>query len=385
MSAEFITTDAALADLCQRLLQSPWLALDTEFIRERTYYPQLCLIQIADPQTIACIDPLAVRDLGPLLDLLRRPEVTKVFHAAHQDLEILFALCGEVPGPVFDTQIAATLLGHGDQIGYANLVQAELGVQLDKSQSRTDWSHRPLSDAQLDYAADDVRYLRELYPLFLQRLADLGRSDWLAEDFAGLSDAERYQTHPEAAWQRVKGTNRLKGRQLAVLRALAAWREEEAIRNDRPRRWVMKDELLLDLARIMPEEREQASRIRGIDQGLMQRHGQTLFALIGSAKKSPKDEWPTVETGPRIGDEEEPLVDLLNALLRECCRNQKIAPGAVGGRRDLERLLLGDASVPLLHGWRREIVGNRLEALLAGQLALAIRDRRLAIVEQSAH
>ncbi len=383
MTALYIDTPERLAALCEQLRRHDWLTLDTEFLREKTYRPRLCLLQVANPEVIACIDPLALEDLSPLLEVLYDSSITKVLHAAHQDLEIFFEIRGALPAPVFDTQVAATLLGHGDQIGYGNLVKAELGIELDKAHARTDWCHRPLDDAQLVYAADDVRHLREIYLRQRQQLAELGREQWLQPDFEELVEPDRYRNPPELAWQRVKGSNRLRGVQLAVLRSLAAWREEQAQQSNRPRRWILKDEVLLDLAKQMPADEARLRRIRGLEEGSVQRHGATLLRLIAEAKRLPKEQWPTLKEGHRLPAEQEPLVDVLMALLRERCQQQRITPSAVAGRRELERLVLGETEIPLLHGWRFAIADQALQALLHGELALLVENGRLGIRERN--
>ena len=234
MNALYVDTPQALTQLCKQLQHSPWFALDTEFIREKTFYPRLCLLQVANTQHLACIDVLALNDLSPLLDILYDPASTKVLHSAHQDLEIFYHLRGALPTPIFDTQLAATLLGLGEQIGYAALVKTLLKIDLDKSQTRTDWSCRPLDPAQLSYAADDVRYLGQIYQQQRQELEQRQRLDWLTEDFTALCDPARYRVDVDQAWQRIKGQQRLRGVQLAVLRTLAAWREQRASSLDRP-------------------------------------------------------------------------------------------------------------------------------------------------------
>jgi len=379
MTALYIDTPEQLATLCEQLRRHDWLTLDTEFLREKTYRPRLCLLQVANPDVIACVDPLAVEDLTPLLEVLYDPAITKVLHAASQDLEIFFDLRGEVPAPIFDTQIAATLLGHGDQIGYGNLVKAELSIELEKAHARADWCHRPLEAAQLDYAADDVRHLREVYLKQRQQLTELGREQWLQPDFDELTDPARYRNPPEKAWLRVKGSNRLKGVQLAVLQAVAAWREEQAQQSNRPRRWIVKDEVLLDMAKLMPQATDRLRRIRGLEDSTVQRHGEMLIKLIAEARKLPKEQWPKPKSGVRLPAEQEPLVDVMMAVLRERCQQQRISPSAVAGRRELELMLTGERDLPLLHGWRAAIAGEALQALLRGEVALRVEDGQLSI------
>jgi ribonuclease D len=378
-TALYIDTPEGLEALCTQLRRHHWLTLDTEFLREKTYHPRLCLLQVANPEVIACIDPLALPSLDPLLDILYDPAITKVLHAAHQDLEIFFEMRDAVPGPIFDTQIAATLLGQGEQVGYGALVKEVLGVELEKAHTRADWCQRPLHAAQLAYAADDVRYLCEVYTSQLAQLRQLDRESWLAADFAEMSDPARYRNPPQLAWQRVKGTNRLRGEQLAVLQQLAAWREEQAQRSDRPRRWVLKDEILLDLARHMPQETSAMQRIRGLEEGTIARHGKALLQTIREGRAMPKEQWPEVKQGERLPVEQDALVDIMMALLRERCREQSISPGAVTGRRELEKLIMGERDIPLLHGWRAVIAGNSLLALLQGELSLAVSNGRLTV------
>ncbi|HEY0635693.1 MAG TPA: ribonuclease D [Gammaproteobacteria bacterium] len=368
----YINSASGLEQLCTVLRRHHWLTLDTEFIREKTYRPRLCLIQVANPEVVACIDPLALDDLAPLLELLYDPTITKVFHAARQDLEIFHEMRGALPQPLFDTQIAATLLGQGDQVGYAALVLEELGITLDKGHARTDWCQRPLAPEQISYASDDVRHLRELYLRQHQRLEALGRLEWLAEDFTALTDPHLYTNPPELAWQRIKGSHRLKGIQLAVLRQLAAWREERAQQLDKPRRWIVGDEQLLDMARLMPVEQSQLDRMRGLEEGTKRRYGEEWFKLIAAAKQTPREQWPILKEGPRLSNAQEPLVDALMALLRACCDAAQVTPAAVASRRDLERLVLGDGEVALLHGWRAAIAGDQLSAFLRGETMLTV-------------
>ena len=291
----YLADQPALASFCAGLRGAAWLALDTEFIRERTYYPQLCLIQIVGPDgRIACVDPLALPSLNPLLDLLYDPAITKVLHAAYQDLEIFFHLRGAVPTPIFDTQRAAMTLGQGQQIGYAALVQQVLGVDLAKTHTRADWQRRPLVPEWLVYAADDVRYLPELYRRQQAALAELGWPVALTEDLAALADPDRYRPQPLETWRRVRNHQRLRGVQLSVLRSLAAWREEQAIAHDRPRRWILGDSALVELARRLPETVAELQRIPGLPPTTRQHHGETLLARIATARLEPPEQWPTL-------------------------------------------------------------------------------------------
>jgi ribonuclease D len=288
----YLVDQPALDEFCTGLRGASWLALDTEFIREQTYYPQLCLIQVANTEQIACIDPLALPSLDPLLEVLYDPTVTKVLHAAYQDLEIFYYLRGAVPTPIFDTQLAASVLGYGNQVGYANLVQQMLGVELEKTHTRADWRRRPLPSAWLAYAADDVRHLREIYWQQRVMLKERGGMEGLDEDFTALTDPVRYQPQPQEAWRRIREHQRLRGVQRAVLQALAAWREEQAIRNDRPRRWILHDGPLLELARRMPDDVDGLARIHGLPPATLRRHGPALLERIAIARAELPEQWP---------------------------------------------------------------------------------------------
>jgi ribonuclease D len=377
----YIDTPRALIAYCEQARSSPWIAVDTEFIRERTYYPRLCLIQIADEQQVACIDPLALPDLEPLWSLLYDPAITKVLHSASQDLEIFYHQRGAVPGPVFDTQIAAALLGHGEQVGYATLVGALLGMELDKSQTRTDWSRRPLDAAQLAYAADDVRFLRPVYERQLAELNRLGRLGWLEDDLGDLCDSERYRAHPREMWQRIRGHHQLRAGQLAVLRTLADWREEQAMAADKPRKWIVGDDALLELARHMPNDLNGLQRIRSLETHTVKRHGETLLALIRQARGEPRDAWPTLPVQGRISAEQEALLDALMAVVRLRGAQQGVSPQALASRKDLEQWLTSDQDIPLLHGWRAALAGRQVQALRRGEVSLAVQRGMLCLVE----
>jgi len=382
MTVEFINTEADLITFCQQIVDTPWLAVDTEFLREKTYYAQLCLIQVATEDRIACIDPLAIADLKAILDIIYNPNVTVVFHAARQDLELFYLLRGELPTDVFDTQLAATVLGYGDQIGYGNLVKLCLSVNLEKAHSRTDWSKRPLDPDQIDYAADDVRYLRDVYKLLVKSLSEKNRTHWLTDDFAYLTDKNNYEPDPSSIWRKLQGAGRLKGVQLAILQKLAEWREHRAIKSNRPRRWILKDDVLLDLARLAPETTKKMGLIRGLESSTIERFGKTFIELIASGKDIPKDQWPILKKPQILTTQQDAIVDALMALLRKFCDEQSIAPIAVASRKDIERMVTGDESIELLQGWRSEIVGHHLQAFLNGEIAITTNDKQLNIIKQ---
>ncbi len=381
MTIRYIDTESALNTLCQQLAKVTWIALDTEFLREKTYQPQLCLIQLATPDLIACVDPLTIQDLTPLLDIFYRSDITLVFHAARQDLELLYQLRHALPCTVFDTQLAATVLGYGDQVGYGNLVQQCLHVQLNKAHSRTDWTQRPLDPAQIDYAADDVRYLRELYLFLRQQLQEKNRLHWLEEDFARLTDVREYHVDLEQMWRKVKGFGRLRGIQLAILQRLAAWREQRAIDTNRPRRWILKDEVLLELAKLAPQTLEQLHKIRGLEAPAIKRIGHDLLTEIRQARTLPESQWPKVQSITPLTPQQTIVADVLMALLKKYCEDQAISPAAVCGRKDIERLLRGDHDISLMQGWRYEVAGHHLNAFIDGRISLTADTSQLYIQE----
>ena len=377
IALEFIDTPVDLARVCEQLANQPYLAIDTEFVREKTYYPVLCLIQIASPQQCVCIDPIAITDLSPLADLLLHSKTIKVFHAARQDLEVLNQVLGTIPSPIFDTQIAATLLGLGDQLSYANLVNHFLNVQLAKGHARTDWERRPLSTEQLEYAADDVRYLVTMYPMMVQTLTQQGRLSWLAEDFDALTQAQLYQNDPVQQWQRVGGLQKLKGVQLAILQKIAAWREQQAQQQNKPRKWILSDDILIAIAMQGPHKTEQLERIRGINPALIQRHGKTLLDLITQAKALPKDEWPILSRRKALDPNQEALLDALMAIVKLQAASHQINNTALTSRHELESLITGDNDIPLLHGWRHGLAGQQVLNFLNGHMSLSVTNQRL--------
>jgi ribonuclease D len=382
MQEEFVDTPGGLLELCDQLKDSEWLALDTEFIREKTYYPRLCLIQVCNGEVAACIDPLALTDLQPLLDVLYDGAILKVLHAARQDLEIFLHDYRRLPMPVFDTQPAAALLGHGDQIGYANLVKQLLDVDLPKDQSRTDWSLRPLEGQQLRYAFDDVIYLGQLYLHMRGHLFDRERLQWLAADFATLADPHTYFPDPNSMWQRTKGRQTLRGRQLAVLQRLAAWREQRARERDLPRKWVLKDDVMVELSRRMPRDASGLSKIRGLEPGQIRREGESLIELIQQGAQAPREQWPTDKARPApLSTQQEAMADLLSAALYLIADQHQLSPSAVATRKELEKFVRGDPDCALRDGWRQSLAGDSLAAIMHGERRVELRDGELRIVE----
>jgi len=376
----YVDTPQALTELCQDLQAAEVIAVDTEFIREKTYYAKLCLIQVASDTVTACVDPLALDNLDELVAILYSPDKLKLFHAAWQDLEIFHDQWQRIPTPVFDTQIAAALLGFSDQIGYANLAEQLLDVQLDKTATRTDWAQRPLSPQQLAYAADDVNYLLKLYPIILQRLTKLGRKSWLEEDFATLTDPTGYAKSEDSAWQRISGHGRLKPRQLAALQRLATWREQQARQRNKPRKWILSDDILLTLARHLPSDYATLAKVRGLPERLLNQSGEELIAAINAALTLADNALPTVSQKQRLTPDQECLADTLMAYLRLLAQENQISPASLSTRKEIEKMVCGKRDIPLLHGWRRHLAGVPLLDLIDGKIALTVKNGQVRAI-----
>lgn len=376
----YVDTPEALRALVDRFRQAPLVGIDTEFMRERTYFAKLCLVQVSTAEESAIIDPIAVTDLSPLCELLTDRKVLKVLHAGTQDLEIFYRICGESTAPVFDTQVAATLAGFPQQVGYGALVHELLGVKLDKGDTYTDWGKRPLSTTQIEYALNDVRYLPEVHKLLTERLADGNRLAWLADDFSDLEAEETYQLDETALWRRVKRVSSLNRRQLAIAREVTAWREREAMRRDVPRRWVLGDESIVEVARRAPATVDDAYAIRGVGDKVGRGAMSGLLAAVQAGVSCAEDDLPSLPKRKRpTGDVDGP-VDLMVALVRLRARQNGVAMPLLASRDDLERLAAGERdSSPLLEGWRRTMVGNELVELIDGEISLSVSDGELVV------
>jgi ribonuclease D len=377
-----VTDTDALAALCERLAAEAFVAIDTEFMRERTYWPELCVVQLGGLEDVAVIDAQAPGiDLAPLGRLLADERVTKVFHAARQDVEIFLQLFGEVPRPLFDTQVAAMVAGFGDQVGYEGLVSALANGQIDKAHRFSDWSARPLSRAQIDYAAADVTYLRIVYEKLTARLARDGRLAWVSEELATLAEPATYRPDPETMWERLRPrtSNR---RMLATLRAIAAWREREAQRINIPRQRLVKDESLLEIAATAPGSIEALGRIRGVSRGFAEgATGESLLAAIRDAASLPEDRLPEVRAAREGGKPSPALVALLKVLLAEKAEAHDVAPKLLASSEDIERLATEDApDIQALHGWRFDVFGEDALALKQGRIALGVNGRRIKLI-----
>jgi ribonuclease D len=357
---QLVTQPAQLEQLVAQLAAAPWIALDTEFVRERTYYARLCLVQVATPEVIACVDPLELPNIDALLDLLYAPSALKVLHAARQDLEVFWDLRQALPTPVFDTQIGAALVGLDEQIGYANLVERITGVRLPKLATRTDWSARPMSAVQLRYAFDDVHYLRDMYQHLDRELERHARRGWLAEECAQLADPARYRNDPEQAWRRLRAGAALSPTAQAILRALAAWREREAQRRNLPRGWVVKDPVLVEIARRAPTTLEELAAVPELAPAIRRQCGAALLAEIarhGAAVAAPL--WPPIEPPDAARQR---LLKEMAARVQACATREGICATLLATRQDLQELVQhGDS--PVLNGWRRALIGEELAAL----------------------
>jgi ribonuclease D len=363
--ARLIQDPAALEAALFRLHGAERLALDTEFMRERTYHPQLCLVQLATETDCCLIDPLAGLDLAPLHELLRERSRLKILHAARQDLEVLLNAGGAVPGPLFDTQVAAALLGFAPQIGYAELVARQLGHSIDKGQTRTDWSRRPLTPAQLAYAADDVRHLLTLQTDLQAALAAAGRIEWLVEETSMLEDPSLYRTDPAAAWRRLKGLNRLAPKEQAVARALAEWRERRALEADRPRGWILADESLYAMATRAPDSLPALEAVPALAPSVVRKRGDELLQLIAQARLG--DGAGHLAPPRKPTNEELGRASALMQVVRDAATALGIGPEILATRRDVESLAFGSATPdtsPLLRGWRGGVLRDKLLAVL---------------------
>ncbi len=377
-----IVDSDALAAFCGRQAKAEFLAVDTEFMRDSTYWPKLCLVQIGTPDEAVGIDPLAPgMDLTPLFDLMRNGQILKVFHSARQDMEIFYLLMDALPAPIFDTQVAAMVCGFGESVGYDTLARKLSGAKIDKSSRFADWSRRPLKQRQVDYALADVIHLRPVYEKLHGLLKTNGRTAWLEEEMAVLTAPKTYRLLPETAWRRLK-TRSTGPRYLAILRALAAWRESEAQRRDVPRNRVMRDEQLFDIAAHHPAGVEDLARTRGLSREFAQgRVGQAILKAVAEGQAVPAADCPSVPPRPERPAGLGPVVELLKVLLKMKCEDHEVAQKLVANTADLEAIAADDhAPVPALSGWRKDIFGQDALALKHGELALAVEGRKVRLV-----
>jgi ribonuclease D len=377
-----ITDTKTLADTCARLARHPFVTVDTEFLRESTYYPKLCVLQMASVDESVVVDALAPQiELGPLFDLLADQRVVKVFHAARQDIEICWHEAQMIPAPLFDTQVAAMVLGYGDSISYDQLVHRITGDTLDKSSRFTDWTRRPLSDAQLTYAVSDVTHLRDVYVKLSTDLAKQGRADWLHDEMRVLTSPETYRMEPQLAWERLKARVR-KPKELAVLIEVAAWREREAQTRDVPRSRVLKDDVIGDIAIQAPTTIERLAGLRSLPKGFERsKWGEAIIEAVKAGLARDPKTLPRFERA-RAAANGQATVELLKVLLRMTSEKHGVAAKVIATVDDLDRIAADDqADVPALSGWRRELFGEKAIALKHGKLALAVEKGRVVAVD----
>jgi ribonuclease D len=380
---DLITTTEALADACARLAKHPFVTVDTEFLRESTYYPLLCVAQMASPDEAVVVDALAQGiDLAPFYDLMTNERVLKVFHAARQDIEIVWHRAHRIPHPIFDTQVAAMVLGYGDSISYDQLVQRITGDALDKTHRFTDWSRRPLSSAQLAYAVSDVTHLRDVYLALAADLDRRGRADWVGEEMTILTSPDTYRADPESAWERLK-TRARKPKELAVLMEVAAWREREAQARDVPRGRVLKDDVLGDIAIHAPTTAEKLAALRSLPKGFERsRWGQEILDAVARGLAHDPKTLPRLDR-PRPTANTTATIELLKVLLRMTSEQHGVAAKVIATVDDLERIAADDAAdVPALKGWRREMFGEHALALKHGRISLAVERGRVVTVKR---
>jgi ribonuclease D len=359
LNERLIDRPDALEALCAQLDDSPWVATDTEFLRDKTYFPRLCLVQVATPDLVACVDPLAIEDMEPFWRCVMAPGRCLVMHSAEQDLENFYLQTKRLPAVLFDTQLAASMLGHGEQVSYAKLVESMLGVTLGKGYTRTNWARRPLPEGPLKYAADDVRYLRDLYPDLRDELAAMRRSHWPDDDHAALLDPTRYGPRPEQAWRRVKGKGRCRGRSLAALQAVAAWREQDAMRADRPRRWILEDAVVVDLALRAPTTVSQIAHF-----GPRGARAEALLDALRAGTARPEEKWPVHDFRRALSGAEEDASDGLMQAIIERAEALSVSPSALATRAQVRALAAGGQATELRSGWRGRVLEDLIQEFL---------------------
>ena len=375
----YLSTQDELAAFCERAASSKVLAVDTEFLRERTYFPKLCLVQVSTGSEIAAIDPILIEDLSPLARLFEDPTITKVFHACSQDLEVILDGMGCSCAPVFDTQVAAAFLGMRQQASYGALVEAYCGVCLPKAESLTDWSQRPLDPEQLEYAEDDVRYLPGIYERMMDDLTEKDRLGWVLPELAELTDPSHVRRDPRDAYLRLRRAGSLTRRQLAVAREVCAWREGAAAKHDIPRKWVCSDEIVVEVCKRTPSSPERLRRIRGTEQ-LSEHDVRELIAAVTRGMACPADECPKVSRHARPSAETEGVVDLMYAVLRVVSEKSGVATQLIATRDDLLEFATNRERARLAQSWRWELAGRTLDRLLSGEVGLTVKEGKIELL-----
>jgi ribonuclease D len=379
----YIDSSEKLANFCSSIEAADYCVIDTEFVREKTYYPILALIQIATDQHMGCIDPLAFDCFEPFIKLLQNPDLIKVFHSSSQDLEILFQNYDQIPTPVFDTQLAAAVLGYNHQISYADLVQNVTGVHLEKKYTRANWVHRPLTEGELDYAMDDVRYLMPVYRHLKSELEVKQRGPWIEKEFQKMSAESSYELDSSKLWKKLKGVQKLKGIQLQIASLLCEWREQLAQKKNLPKRWVIKDELIIDIARLKPSSATELASIRDVNQKFVEQNAMTVLDAINKAQAMDSSEWPKHEKSRALTSGQQSVGDCLMALCREIAEENDIALATLATRKDIDNLIINRKNSELSQGWRFEMAGEKLLKFIHGQTGIAAGESGIKLIVAS--
>lgn len=376
----FVANQADLKAFCERASQSDVLAVDTEFLREKTFHPKLCLIQMSiSADDIVAVDPLAINDLSGIVELFKNPAITKVFHACSQDLEVLELALGCLPAPLFDTQLAAAFLGHRMQLGYGGLVESYTGIHLPKAESHTDWSRRPLDPEQLVYAEDDVRYLPDIYRTMVKELIEQDHLSWVLPEMQAIPATLSYRMKPEESYKHLKRVGSLTRSQLAVAQKVCAWRDKVAQHLDIPRKWVLSDELIIDISKRSPKDAQALHRIRGAEQ-LSERNTEAILHAVKVGRACPPEQMPARIAHTHPTQEQESVLDLMYSMLRILSEKEGVAPQLVATRDDLFDFMQNKPDAILASSWRYELAGKRLEALLSGGCGLTVKDGHVEIL-----
>jgi len=382
MEFQYIDDNQGLKEFCASIRDCAVCALDTEFLREKTYFPVLALIQLATEQgQQACIDPLSIDDFTPLIDIFINQKITKVFHSPSQDLELFYQQFEALPKPIFDTQLAASVLGYANQIGYADLVNRLCNVQLEKKYTRADWTRRPLSEGELDYAMDDVRYLLPLFSDLTKELESKGRLSWVQADFDSFSDMEKYKLDETQLWKKLKGVQRLKGINLNNADLLCRWREQVAIAKNRPRRWIMKDEDIVDIARFKPKNKNDLADIRNLNSGYIAKYGDEILQVLQQSQKMAETDYPRHPEFIKLTTQQQAVADCLMAICRNVTEANQISLASVATKKDIDQLVVGKEDGKLSKGWRYKMVGLQLQNFVDGKSTLSCRNDSLRLAD----
>lgn len=379
MDYQYIDSNAQLAEFCGKINNAGYCAIDTEFVREKTYYAVLALIQVASEKHMACIDPLTIDNFDPFIALIQNRELIKVFHSPSQDLEILFQRFSCMPQPVFDTQLAAAVLGYDHQIGYADLVNQITGIKLEKKHTRANWSRRPLAEDEINYAMDDVRYLLPVYQTLKTELEDKKRYAWIEKDLLAMTSVSNYQIETADLWRRLKGVQKLRGVELQIARHLCQWREQMAQQINLPRRWVVKDDLIIEIARLKPSKVIDLDSIRDVNEKFIEKHGNRILAIVAAAQNTPTSKWPQHDVKQSLSTPQQALGDCLMALCRIIAEDNQIAVATLATRKDIDNLITDRKNSRLSQGWRFSLAGEKLLNFLHGQSALSVSDEQIRL------